>query len=171
MRMVERLMAGFLVLALALPAAAAGLEDLKPLLGHWEGSGGGAPGPSAGATDFTLGLQGRVIVRNNFAEYPAANGKPASRHDDLMVIYAAGPGLRADYWDNEGHVIRYAVAAEPGGSFAFTSDAAAGSPRFRLTYAVAGDRMQGRFEMAPPDKPEAFAKYLEWTAARKAAAH
>jgi len=27
------------------------------------------------------------MVRTSFAEYPAGGGRPASRHDDLLIIY------------------------------------------------------------------------------------
>jgi hypothetical protein len=85
-----------------------------------------------------------------------------------MVIYPQGPALRADYYDSEGHVIRYAVQADSGGAV-FLSDAVAGLPRFRLTYALVADStLTGRFEIASPDKPEEFQPYLAWSARRTA---
>ena len=86
-----------------------GLEPLRFLLGDWQADGGGKPGEASGGFTFASGLQERVIVRTNYAEYLAAADKPSSRHDDLMVLYAAESGeIRADYYDSEGHVIRYA---------------------------------------------------------------
>jgi hypothetical protein len=49
------------------------------------------------------GVQGRVIIRTNTAHYAATDQRPESRHDDLMIIYAEGAALKADYFDNEGH--------------------------------------------------------------------
>lgn len=91
-------------------------------------------------------------------------------HDDLMVIYAEAPGsLQADYYDSEGHVIRYAVAASAPGSAVFLSQPSPGAPRYRLTYEPVPDgRVSGRFEIAPPGKPEEFSTYLQWFMRRPA---
>jgi hypothetical protein len=120
---------------------------------------------------FTRSLQDRVIVRTNIAEYPASAGKPAYRHDDLMVIWsAAEEGVRADFYDNEGHVIHYAVRSPAPGQAVFESDASSGRPRFRLTYKLkATGMLEGEFEIAPPGSPEAYKPYLKWES-RKAAA-
>ncbi len=158
---------GFLLLfSFLLPA-----QDWGPaqfLIGEWIGEGGGQPGQaSAGSFSFTPDLQGTVLLRKSFAEYPAANGKPASRHDDLTVIYRDGESkrLRAMYWDNEGHVIQYEIRAAEGG-VAFVSNGAAGAPRYRLTYTPSGPNLvKIKFEIAPPAKD--FATYLDATARRK----
>jgi hypothetical protein len=112
-----------------------------------------------------------MVLRTSHAEYAAAAGKPASRHDDLMVIYpAAGAGARADYYDNEGHVIRYVVWSPAPGQAVFLSEAAAGEPRFRLTYRLeASGVLKGEFAIALPSAPEAFEQYLSWDS-RKATA-
>jgi hypothetical protein len=143
------------------------LARLSFLLGEWQAEGGGKPGEASGGFTFSASLQGRAIVRTNSAEYPATPARPASRHDDLMVLYAAegSSDVRADYYDSEGHVIRYVV--QPGGENEVTllSEASAGAPRFRLSYKLAaGGKLAGRFEVAPPGKPEAFSPYLSWTA-------
>jgi hypothetical protein len=144
------------------------LEPLRFLLGEWQAEGGGKPGEPSGGFTFTASLQGRVIVRTNHADYPAAAGKPASRHEDLMVLYAAESGeLRADYYDSEGHVIRYAVDTPSAMELTLTSDVVSGAPRFRLSYRLGADGiLAGRFEIAPPGKPGAFGPYLAWTARR-----
>lgn len=138
----------------------------QPFLGTWVGSGDGQPGQGAG--EFSLGqeLQGAVLVRRNFAEYPASKDKPAYRHDDLMVIYDDGKGTRADYWDNEGHVIHYGVEVSAG-ELVFLSDEAAG-PRYRLTYVKTGpEKMKLTFEIAPPSDRNAFKTYITAELKRK----
>src|SRR5205085_11953778 len=96
--------------ARALPAA---WSDFDPLAGAWVADSSG-PGTPTGGFEFVPDLQGRVLVRRNFAEYPKTKDRPATRHEDLMVIFHQGAGTRADYYDNEGHVIRYAVTVEKG---------------------------------------------------------
>jgi hypothetical protein len=153
-----------------------GLAGLSFLLGEWEGRGGGGPGQGSGWFSFSPDLQQKVVVRRNHSDYPAAEGRAAYSHDDLMVIYtlAAGRPLQAIYFDSENHVIRYQVrldaAASPGRQAAvFLSDAAPPSPRFRLTYQMTGpDALDLTFEIAPPDKPDAFARYITASARRRA---
>ena len=147
---------------LAAPAMAA--DDWGPvqfLIGKWTGEGSGQPGNGAGAFSLLPDLQGKVLVRKSFAEYPAAGGKPATRHDDLMIVYRQ-PGsaeLRAAYYDSEGHIIAYVVQAVEGG-VAFVSDSPRDQARYRLTYVAAGkDRAHLKFEIAPPGKD--FNVYLE----------
>src|ERR1700736_3539040 len=81
------------------------------LLGDWVGEGGGGPGQGAGEFSFHKDLDGKVAVRKNFAEYPAAKNRPALRHDDLMIVYpdSSSGALRAIYFDNDGYVIHYSV--------------------------------------------------------------
>jgi hypothetical protein len=148
--------------------APAELAPFAFLVGEWPATGTGQPGTGTGTATFTRGLQDRVIVRTSFADYPAAGDKPASRHDDLMVIYAApGGGARADYYDSEGLVIRYAVQSPAPGQAVFLSDAG-GGPRFRLAYTLtAPGVLKGEFAIAPPGTPEAFKPYLTWESRRK----
>jgi hypothetical protein len=83
-----------------------------------------------------------------------------------MVIYAApgGGGARADYYDSEGHVIRYAVQSPAANQAVFTSDATTGAPRVRLTYRLEGGVLEGTFEIASPEAPDVFKPYLSWEA-------
>lgn len=155
-----------LVLFASIPSARAetpaSLDPFRFLLGDWE-----AIPDSSGATggfSFSPNVQDRVIVRTNYSISPAADGKPASRHDDLMVIYDEAGTIRADYFDNEGHVIRYVAQARTG-SVVFVSEIKPAEPRYRLTYDLGADGiLNGRFEIAPPGKPDAFAPYLAWKA-------
>ena len=158
--------AGILAVAVAAAAAdapkPASLDPLSFLIGDWDAAGQGQPGQGTGRAVFHQDLQRRVMIRNSFAEYPATADRPASRHDDLMVIYADGAALKADYYDSEGHVIRYAVETPSAGAAVFTSDLKAGAPRYRLTYALKGDVLEGTFEIALPGKPDTFQRYLTW---------
>ncbi len=130
------------------------------LEGEWRGEGGGLPGQSTGAATFRFAVEGKALVRRSYADTAAANGRPASHHEDLMTLFAERGQLKALYLDNEGHVIRYDVASVPEG-VAFTSEPGAG-PRFRLTYLRKTETLATlRFEIAPPGKAEAFSIYLE----------
>ena len=101
-------------------------DALRALVGEWAGEGSGAPGQGTGGFSFTEDLAGKVLVRRNRAEYPATKDRPAFVHEDLMVVYRA-PGSaqpRADYYDNEGHVIHYGVEVSGDGTaITFLSDA------------------------------------------------
>lgn len=145
-----------------LAADVASVEQLRFLVGSWNAT----PGPDGalGRTSFHVEVKGHVMVRDNRADYPAAGGKPAVSHEDLMVIYAEGSGpLKAIYFDNEGHVIRYTASALDAKSVTFLSDTVAGQPRFRLTYAAtAPDRLSGEFASAPPDAPGKFKPMFTW---------
>lgn len=147
------------------PAPADPLAPLRFLEGVWVGEGGGLPGQVAGRATFQVELGGRALLRHSYADTAAANGRPASRHEDLLTIFAEGGVAKALYVDNEGHVIRYRVAVLADG-VAFTSEPAPG-PAFRLSYLRRpGDRVVVRFEIAPPGKPDAFSPYLEATTRR-----
>ncbi len=139
---------------------------LRFLLGEWTAV--DTPVGESGAFTFKLAVQDRVIVRTNEANYAATAARPASRHDDLLVIYNEGGSLKADYFDSEGHVIRYAV--QPGASnvVAFISASDPTEPRYRLTYR-AGDAgvLLGTFEVAAPGTPDSFKPYLSWRARRR----
>jgi hypothetical protein len=142
------------------------------LIGDWVGEGGGGPGQGSGTFSFQPDLQEKVVVRRNHSEYPATKDRPAAVHDDLMIVYP-GPDARhakAAYWDSEGHEIRYAAeSSEDGKSFTFLSDGSSPGPRFRLTYTrEADDKVGIKFEIAPPDKPDAFSTYITASAHRSA---
>lgn len=154
--------------AIAQPALpAVDWKDWTPMLGEWEADTTGPGSPTGG---FTLApdLQGRVLVRKNHAQYPKKDTHPAVSHDDLMVIYRDGDATRADYWDSEGHLIRYVAAVDKGKSFTFLSDAVPGQPRFRLTYVVTSASVLSlRFEIATPNAPDQFKPYIQATVHRK----
>jgi hypothetical protein len=156
--------------AIATPDADA-WEPYRFLVGEWTGEGDGEPDKGSGRFSFAWDLQEKVLVRRNRADFPAAQGRPAFSHEDLMVIYRgdrSGP-TRAIYFDNEGHVINYAVTlSDDKRTLTFLSDAVPAAPRFRLSYAKsADDSLKIKFEIAPPGKPADFKTYLEGTAHRQ----
>src|SRR5262249_2910310 len=110
-----------------------------------------------------------VLVRHSRSDYPAANGKPATHHSDLMVYYRRGSEIHSDYWDSEGHTINYVVEASADGKrVTLVSEPAAAAPQFRFTYGkLSRDRMEVIFETAPPGKPDQFAVYVKGTVRRK----
>ena len=111
----------------AAPVAGPEWDSLRAIIGTWQGS-----DPAKHSTGrFTLApdLGGKVLVRRS------TNDSPQGHHEDLMVIEEGGK--RATYWDNEGHVIVYAVTASPE-HVELLSDEIAGKPRFKLTYDVKG---------------------------------
>jgi len=171
-RIIALCFAGVVLLLLATAQQAKPGVDWKPLawlIGDWTGSGSGGPGRGSGSFSFEPDIQGKILVRKSFAEYPATTDTPAYRHDDLMVVYREGRSFKAIYFDNEEHVIRYAVDVSADGTIVeFVSDAALGAPRFRMTYRRTSETtLAGELETAPPGKP--FATYLEWSAQKKTA--
>ena len=147
------------------------LEDLRFLIGAWEATGEGGPGVGKGVFSFAFDLQNQIIVRKNYAEYPATASRPAVKHEDLMVIYidATSNQILANYFDTEGHQINYIVMLSADRQTAtFLSESSQSQPRYRLSYAKLKDgRLNGKFEIASPGRPETFKNYLEWIARKK----
>jgi hypothetical protein len=147
-----------LLLLLALTLQAQAPDPWKPLqflTGEWVGEGSGSPGEGAGACTFEFDLQRKVMIRKNYAVYPTF------RHDDLMVVYLdpVSKALKAIYFDNEEHVINYAVEVGPD-SVKFLSE------QYRLTYRRNGeDKLSLDFDVAPPGKP--FANYIHASLRKK----
>jgi hypothetical protein len=147
------------------------LDELRFLIGEWEGVGGGGPGAGKGVFSFAFDLQNKVVVRKNYAEYPSTASRPAVRHDDLMIIYLdrASNQILANYFDNEGQQISYKVTpSSDHEAVTFLSEPSASQPRYRLSYRKLKDgTVGGQFEIAPPGQPEAFKNYLEWIGRKK----
>ena len=149
--------------AAALPAAAQAPDwkTLEFLLGNWTGVAGenDTPlGPGQGAFSFTLELSKNIIVRRNNASYDSG-----VKHDDFMVIYLEG-GLRAIYFDTEGHVIRYKVSSPEQNRVIFESDGTQPGPKYRLSYWVERGTLAGKFEVAPPGA--GYKTYMSWKSKR-----
>jgi len=155
---------------LVLTQGAAGAQTdafgaLRFLFGNWQAV--DLPAGESGGFTFKLGVQDHVVIRTNEAHYAAAGDRPASNHDDLLVIYREDGSLKADYFDSEGHVIRYVVDTPSGNVATFVSARVAGQPRYRLTYhADPAGLLVGSFEIAAPDAADTFKPYLTWKARR-----
>ena len=146
------------------------LEELRFLIGEWEGVGGGGPGSGKGVFSFAFDLQNKAIVRKNYAEYQSTPTRPTVRHDDLMIIYLdrASNQILANYFDSEGQQITYKVTPVSDEAAIFLSESSTSQPHFRLSYRKLKDgALSGKFEVAPPGQPEAFKTYLEWSARKR----
>jgi hypothetical protein len=145
--------------------------DWKFLVGEWNAvESSGVPGQaSKGGFTLAADLGGEILVRKNHAEYPATAGRPAFSHDDLMIIYHEGGATKAFYDDNEGHTIHYDVTVSPDKKeIVFLSEKGIPGPQYRLTYDdLQAGAVKVQFEIAPPDKPGQFTKYVEATVHRK----
>ena len=145
-------------------------DGWKFLIGEWVGEGGGDPGQGSGGFTYGFDLEKRILVRKNFADYPATKDRPAFRHDDLMIVWQdPGKAIRAEYFDNEGHVVHYSVEfSKDSNSVVFVSDPSPSAPRFRLTNTKTGPKTIAiTFEIALPGKPEEFSPYITASARKK----
>jgi hypothetical protein len=141
------------------------LDSLKFLEGKWIGEGTNEGAAGSGFFTFEPDLQHKVLVRKNHAEYPAANGRPAAAHDDVLIVFAdaAAKQVRGFYTDSESNTINYIVSVSSDGKrVVFLSDPKDAGTRFRLTYVVTQPgRMTLTFESAPADKPDEFTQFIE----------
>ena len=142
-------------------------KSFEFLIGDWVGDGSGGPGQGAGEFSLKFDLQNHVLVRKSYAEYPAQNGRPAARHDDLMIVYLDEPSKkpRAIFFDSEGHVIRYSVTAS-NASVIFESEPGEPGPRYKLSYSPAGKSVKGKFEIRAPGE-EQYKTYLDFSVHKK----
>jgi hypothetical protein len=93
---------------------------------------------------------------------PAPVDRKSKRHRECEH-----DALRADYFDNEGHVIRYMVESPVAGQVTFVRDVKPNEPRYRLRYAANADgTLSGQFDVAAPGQPDGFNPYLKWSARR-----
>jgi len=144
--------------------------SVRFLIGQWEGVGSGAPGQASGGTAFALELNANILVRKNWSNFPPKPGETKGlNHEDLMIVYPSGEaaGLRAIYFDMEGHVIQYTlvIPASPNAAV-FESDAAQKGPRYRLTYSLAADgTLKNTFSIAMPGQD--FKEYMTGSLKKK----
>jgi hypothetical protein len=152
-------------LAAEIPAA---WKPFEFLLGDWAGSGSGKPGEGSGEFSLKFDLDQKVLIRRNRNQLAPTPQQPrGAMHEDLMIIYRQ-PGngaFRADYFDNEGHVIHYAISLAEH-SAVFESDEPGSATRFKLTYDLKSDGLLSiDFAVAGPGKP--FQTYVSGTVRRK----
>lgn len=128
----------------------AALEPLRGLVGTWAGA--DPDRRSSGQFTFAPELGGKILVRRGY------NVSAAGRHEDLLIVFPGAAGLRASYFDNEGHTLQYAVSASPAG-IEMLSDDAPGQPRFKLRYDARGPgELAVEFAIAAPGSTE-FRRY------------
>ena len=131
------------------------------LMGEWKGEGSGEPGKGSGAFSFKTDLDNKILVRKAHSEYPGVSGKPATIHDDLLIVYLdfSGNPAKAIYFDNEGHTINYTISYNDK-TIILLSDKISNMPVFRLTYTLLNDdSINTKFEMSQDG--EKFMKYIE----------
>lgn len=136
-------------------------EAWRFLIGNWETV--AKTGEGTGGFSLVPDLDCKVLVRRNHAEYPASEGRPAVVHDDLMIVHPdAGGPPKAVYFDNEGHIIHYAVVPSEPGTVVLLSEPRPSTPCFRLTYVKKdAETVKVRFEMAPSGTEKDLKLYLE----------
>jgi hypothetical protein len=86
----------------------------------------------------------------------------------VLYVYqdAENEPLKAIYFDNEGHVIHYAVSTPNSSTAMFVSDASPSGPQFRLVYELKDSVMWGKFQMRMPGET-GWKSYLEWSGAKR----
>jgi hypothetical protein len=161
-----------LLLASALVAAAvqaqpaslaAPLAGLSFLTGSWSSGRGHVADTdedSTGSSVVTVEANGGALLRRDHTELFDKAGRSKGGFDQIMLIYAEGGTLRADYSDGS-HVIHYTrVTVTPGRAVTFQSEPAAGAPAYRLKYQLQNPTtLTVDFTMAPPGggfRPVAF---------------
>ncbi len=145
----------------AAPAADA-FAGLHFLDGTWDAKAAGAGASLLGTYTFAPELAGHVYARHGKAANCTGPKSFDCEHTDLLYVYPEGAGLKAIYFDNEGHTIHYDVTTPTPTSAVFLSEAASPGPRFRLIYELKDGVMAGKFQMQPPGQTE-WRSYLEWS--------
>jgi hypothetical protein len=152
------------------PAPADPWKALSFLQGTWGGKTTGSRGVSAaGVYTFKSELGGHLLARYSTTDAGCKGPDDYNcEHHDLLYVFQDAPGqlLKAIYFDNEGHVIRYNVSTPDATTAIFLSDASHPEPQFRLTYELKGAVMSGKFEMRPPGQ-QGWKTYLEWSGSKQ----
>ena len=145
-------------------------QSVRFLIGTWQATtqGGTAAATATGTYTFRLELGDHVLARHTASAGCKGPTDFNCDHGDLLYVYpgSSGTDLKAIYFDNEGHVIHYAVSSSTPGSVVFLSDPSAGGPQFRLTYESKDRVLYGKFQMRAPGQND-FKSYLEWSGPKK----
>jgi hypothetical protein len=137
------------------------------LQGTWNAKGSGQGAVASGTYTFQLELGGHVLARHTTSK-DSCKG-PATfdcEHGDLLYVYPEGAGLKAIYFDNEGHTLHYDVTTPDATTAVFLSDASQPGPQFQLMYSLKGGIMAGKFQMRMPGGGD-WRSYLEWSGGMK----
>jgi hypothetical protein len=155
----------------ALSAPADPWKALGFLEGTWDAhaQAGSAKAQVSGTYTFKFELKHHVLVRRS--DDSAACKGPASfdcEHSDVLYVYqdAENQPQKAIYFDNEGHVIHYAISTPDAITAVFISEASPSGPQFQLIYQLKDTVMSGKFQMRMPGQTE-WKSYLEWNGAKK----
>ena len=172
-----KLLPTLLPLLLCLPAAFAPAQTAPPaadplaalgfLEGTWDAQARGSGAASVGTYSFSRELGNHILARHSTV--PGTCKGPATfdcEHGDLLYIYADAPGapLSAIYFDNEGHVIHYAVTTPTATEAIFLSSEP--GPQFQLVYERKAATLSGKFQMRMPGQAD-WHSYLEWSGPKK----
>ena len=128
----------------------AGWTKWDKLLGDWVGEGSGKPGQGDGTFTFKTDLDNKILIRKGHTEFQATDKKPASTHDDLMIISLDSKNIpsKAVYFDNESHTINYNISYA-GDTIVLTSEKIFNFPVFRLNYLLLdNETVNIKFEMS-----------------------
>jgi hypothetical protein len=154
----------------ALSAAADSWKALAFLEGTWDAhaQAGSAGAQSNGTYTFKPELKHHVLVRHSDSAACKGPARFDCEHSDVLYVYqdAENQPLKAIYFDNEGHVIHYAVSTPNSSTAMLVSDASPSGPQFRLVYELKDSVMWGKFQMRMPGETE-WKSYLEWSGAKR----
>jgi hypothetical protein len=142
-------------------------QTLSFLEGTWNAMAQGKGGAAAtGSYTFRLELANHVLARHSYTSACKGPADYNCEHGDLSHIFQQVAKLKAIYFDSEGHVIHYDVTTPEVNTAVFLSDGSTPGPQFRLTYALKGDIMSGKFQMQMPGQTS-WNSYLEWSGSKK----
>jgi hypothetical protein len=156
---------GWIAPSMAQSAQADSWNSLSFLEGSWEArTASDSAAKASGVYTFRRELGGHVMARHSNSAGCSAPTDFNCDHHDLLYIFQEAPGqaLKAIYFDNEGHVIHYALSTPTPTSVVFLSDAGAG-PQFRLSYELKDGIMIGKFQIHAGAE---WKSYLEWSGAK-----
>ncbi len=143
-------------------------QPLGFLEGTWQAkTGEGSAAKVRGTYTFAKELRGHVLARHGVVAGCTGPESFDCAHGDLLYVFEEMPGqpLKAIYFDNEGHVIHYAVSTPDATTAVFLSEPGPG-PRFRLTYHLDHGVMLGKFQTQMPGQDD-WKSYLEWSGGKQ----
>ncbi|HLF13508.1 MAG TPA: heme-binding beta-barrel domain-containing protein [Bacteroidota bacterium] len=137
-------------------------SPMAPLLGTWEGTGGGEPGIGKYERTYVFIFDKKFIEIRNKSVYPPSGANPKGEtHEDIGYISfdKARRKFVLRQFHIEGYVNQYVIdsLASDGKVFVFVSEAIENIPKgwhAKESYQIVADnKIVETFELAPPDKP------------------